>query len=174
MQSEILKENDMNKIILNLMETKKTEALPSQKNNKKESLSKNDIKSAVEAFIKEQEQIYKAEESLTMNCLETQTRDKEKELNEYYAYCQNYKKVYNNNFNNIVKQTEEIKKELKDMHIEYIDSKILLENKRKVELESMLNFYKEKLLNIKNQWENKTFCDENIKNIVYDILEVID
>lgn len=38
----------------------------------------------------------------------------------------------------------------------------------------MLNFYKDKLLNIKNQWENKTFCDENIKNIVYDILGVID
>lgn len=44
MQSEILKENDMNKIILNLMETKKKEVLPSQKNNKKQNLNKNDIK----------------------------------------------------------------------------------------------------------------------------------
>ncbi|CXI09444.1 conserved Plasmodium protein, unknown function [Plasmodium berghei] len=174
MQSEILKENDMNKIILNLMETKKKEVLPSQKNNKKQNLNKNDIKSTIEVFFKEQEQIYKAEESHTMKYLETEIRDKEKELNEYYTYCQNYKKVYKNNFNNIVKQTEEIKKELKDMHIEYIDSKILLENKRKIELEGMLNFYKDKLLNIKNQWENKTFCDENIKNIVYDILGVID
>ncbi|CAD2111956.1 conserved Plasmodium protein, unknown function [Plasmodium vinckei] len=79
MQSEILKENDINKIILNLMETKKKEILPSQQNNKKESLNKNDIKSAVEAFFKDQEQIYKAEESLTMKSLETETRDKEKE-----------------------------------------------------------------------------------------------
>ncbi|ETB58942.1 hypothetical protein, variant [Plasmodium yoelii 17X] len=156
------------------METKKKQVLPSPKNNKKQNLNKNDVKSTIEAFFKEQEQIYKAEESLTIKCLETEIRDKEKELNEYYTYCQNYKQTYKNNFNNIVKQTEEIKKELKDMHIEYIDSKILLENKRKIELESMLNFYKDKLLDIKNQWENKTFCDENIKNIVYDILGVID
>ncbi|EAA18984.1 hypothetical protein, partial [Plasmodium yoelii yoelii] len=34
----------------------------------------------IEAFFKEQEQIYKAEESLTIKCLETEIRDKEKEV----------------------------------------------------------------------------------------------
>ncbi|KAI4837900.1 hypothetical protein MKS88_003319 [Plasmodium brasilianum] len=176
MNAQMLKENEINDMILNLIDKKK-EVLPKRKkikkNAKKENFDKNQMKSNVDAFFKEQEQIYKSEETNTMEYIINEAKDKEKELNDYYTYCQNFKKDYNNNFNDVIKHSEEIKKELKDLHIEYIDNKILLENKRKMELDGMFNFYKEKLLDIKRQWDNKTFCDENLKNIVYDILSVI-
>ncbi|SBT00803.1 conserved Plasmodium protein, unknown function, partial [Plasmodium ovale curtisi] len=169
MKAETLKENDINEMILNLMENKKKvqpKNKKTKKSSKKESVNQGEIKSNVDAFFKEQEQIYKSEETSTMKYIHNEAMEKEKELNAYYAYCQTFKKDYKNNFNDAIKNSEEIKKELKDLHIEYIENKILLENKRKTELESMFNFYKEKLLEIKRQWDNKTFCDENIKNIV--------
>ncbi|CRG99123.1 conserved Plasmodium protein, unknown function [Plasmodium relictum] len=176
MTIKALKENDINDMILNLMEKKKKETLPKKtkcRNNKKENLDKIKIKSNLNIFFKEQEEVYKNEEINTIDYIQKEAKNKEKELNDYYIYCQNFKKKYKNNFNDIIKQSEEIKKDLKDLHIEYLDNKILIENKRKMELESMSNFYKEKLLEVKRQWDNKTFCDENLKNIVYDILNVI-
>ncbi|CRG97275.1 conserved Plasmodium protein, unknown function [Plasmodium gallinaceum] len=177
MTTETLKENDINNMILNLMEKKKKETLPKKtkckRNIKKGNPDKNQIKSNLDIFFKEQEEIYKNEEINIIDYIQKEAKNKEKELNDYYMYCQNFKKKYKNNFNDTIMKSEEIKKDLKDLHIEYLDNKILLENKRRIELDSMSNFYKEKLLEVKRQWDNKTFCDENLKNIVYDILNVI-
>ncbi|VWU52745.1 conserved protein, unknown function [Hepatocystis sp. ex Piliocolobus tephrosceles] len=179
MKAEILKENEINEMILNMMSYKNKEIPKKRKKKaqnyiKKESFNKSEIKSNVETFFKEQEDTYKFEENNTIQNIQNQTNEKEKELNDYYKYCQDFKTEYKNNWSDAMKQSEQMKKELKDLQIEYIDNKIFLENKRKMELESIFNFYKEKLLEIKLQWDNKSFCDKNIKNIIYDILGVID
>ncbi|GAW79962.1 hypothetical protein, conserved [Plasmodium gonderi] len=177
MNSHTLKENDMNEMILNLMDKKKKGTVGKKKKMKKsiqkECINKKDIKSTVENVFKQQEKIYRDEEENVLQYIKNETSSKEKELNEYYTYCQKFKNEYKKNFNEALKHSEEMKKELKDLHIEYLDNKLLLENKRKMELKGMFNFYKEKLLDIKTQCGNKTFCDENLKNIVYDILSVI-
>ncbi|SOV15043.1 conserved Plasmodium protein, unknown function [Plasmodium sp. gorilla clade G2] len=189
MDTTTLKEADMNQMIIKLMDKKKKKNIY-EKNilehenfvhmkkfkkstNEEKSLNKNEIKSHMINFFQEQEKLYKEEELNTKNYIIEETKKKEKQLNTYYIYCQEFKNEYNNYFNNFIKESEEIKKELKDLQIQYMDDKILLGNKRKMELDKMLYIYKEKLLDIKNHWDTKNFCDDNLKNIVYDILNVI-
>ncbi|KYN97720.1 hypothetical protein PRSY57_1025500 [Plasmodium reichenowi] len=194
MDTTTLKEADMNQMIIQLMEKEKKKKkikknlyekkklepqnyshMKKFKINPKEekSLNKGEIKSHLINFFQEQEKIYKDEEMNTKNYIIEETKKKEKELNGYYIYCQEFKNEYNNYFNSFIKESEDIRKDLKDLQIQYMDDKILLGNKRKMELDNMLHFYKEKLLDIKNHWDTKNFCDDNLKNIVYDILNVI-
>ncbi|CAG9481537.1 conserved Plasmodium protein, unknown function [Plasmodium vivax] len=177
MNAQTLKESDINEMILGLMEKKKRGTVARKKKAKKrppkESLTKEEIKSNAEATFKRQEQMYRDEEAHTLQYIRDAAASKEKELNDYYAYCQKFKNEYKTNFNEALKQSEEMRKELSNLRSEYQDLKLLLEDQRKVELTGMFNFYQKKLLDIKAHCISQTFCDENLKNIVYEILRVI-
>ncbi|SPJ10672.1 conserved Plasmodium protein, unknown function [Plasmodium sp. DRC-Itaito] len=190
MGTTTLKEADMNQMIIQLMEKEKKKKNIKEKKKlepqnfshmkkfkkspkEEKSLNKGEIKSHLINFFQEQEKIYKDEELNTKNFIIEETKKKEKELNDYYMYCQDFKNEYNNYFNSFIKESEDIKKDLKDLQIQYMDDKILLGNKKKMELDNILHFYKDKLLDIKNHWDTKYLCDDNLKNIVYDILNVI-
>lgn len=190
MSTTALNEADVNAMILDLMgDEKKKKSLNLIKGNKKKNKKmkmqtkhsekdkteyKEQIKNNLSLFLKEQQSIYRNEEISIENFIKLQIEEKEKELNGFYEYCQNFKKDYKENFNDVMKNSEEIKKELKDLHIEYLDNKIQLENKRRNELKEASDFYKEKLLEVKNQWEAKAHCDDNLKALIFDILNVMD
>ncbi|EUD66223.1 hypothetical protein C922_03418 [Plasmodium inui San Antonio 1] len=125
------------------------------------------------ATFKQQEQIYRDEEAHTLQYIRGEAASKEKELNDYYLYCQKFKNEYKTNFNEVLKQSEEMRKELSNLRSEYLDLKLLLEDQRKMELNGMFNFYQKKLQDIKAHCISQTFCDENLKNIVHEILRVI-
>lgn len=187
-----LNETGVNEMILDLMENKEKHLNPDLTKNKKkkkrktkkdetnkkeeteETDYKKQIKNNLKLFVQEQQQIYKNEEMNLQTYIKSEIEQKEKELNKFYEYCQNFKKSYKDNFNDVMQNSEEIKKELKDLHIDYLDKKILLENERRMELKTASDFYKKKLLEVKDQWDNKTYCDDNLKTLVFDILNVMD
>eukprot|EP00366_Plasmodium_knowlesi_P004283 XP_002261781.1 hypothetical protein, conserved in Plasmodium species [Plasmodium knowlesi strain H] len=197
MNAQTLKESDMNEMILGLMKNKKRGTVARKKKTKRKppkgSLTKEEIKrlgeeemekkdtthvhgkSSVnaETAFKRQEQMYRDEEAHTLQYIRGEVASKEKELNDYYVYCQRFKNEYKTNFNEALKQSEEMRKELSNLRTEYLDLKLLLEDQRKMELNGMFNFYKKKLLDIKAHCISQTFCDENLKNIVHEILRVI-
>ncbi|CAA9987156.1 conserved Plasmodium protein, unknown function [Plasmodium knowlesi strain H] len=177
MNAQTLKESDMNEMILGLMKNKKRGTVARKKKTKRKppkgSLTKEEIKSNAETAFKRQEQMYRDEEAHTLQYIRGEVASKEKELNDYYVYCQRFKNEYKTNFNEALKQSEEMRKELSNLRTEYLDLKLLLEDQRKMELNGMFNFYKKKLLDIKAHCISQTFCDENLKNIVHEILRVI-
>lgn len=179
MATVTLKEDQLNKMILNLMDnSKKENTKTKQKKIKKNNTllnepHKEEIKKNLYTFLNEQEQICNNEKKIVLDSIKQEIDEKEKELNAYYAYCQKYKESYKDNFDEIMKNSEELKNELKELESEYLDNKQVLENKRKAELENMVVFYKEKLIEVENDWKDKYFLDDNMKKIVFEIMNLM-
>lgn len=178
MATVTLKEDELNKMILNLMDCSKKEKTKGKQTKIKKNTSinesnKEEIKNNLYTFLNEQEQICKNEKKRVLDSIKQEINEKEEELSTYYEYCQIYKNNYKDNFEDIMKNSEELQNELKELESEYLDNKLVIENKRKAELENMVVFYKEKLIEVGNEWKDKYFLDDNMKKIIFEIMNLM-